>query len=149
MAIIETLKDNKLIGGTDNTEVYPITSTQAVYCQDPSGAVPVGRKPKLEDRLKDIEAHLDSAVDFEGVLRGSYKVVNVVQDMTISEAPAEGTEIDVIYTNNTAHEVILTIVASQHVKTPLAQDIILIVLPGGYGEVNYSNISGTIYVRGV
>ena len=31
MAYIKKLKDNELIGGTDNTDVYPVTSTEAVY----------------------------------------------------------------------------------------------------------------------
>lgn len=31
MAYIKKLKDNELIGGVDETDVYPITSTQAVY----------------------------------------------------------------------------------------------------------------------
>ena len=31
MAYIKKLKNNELIGGTDNTDVYPVTSTEAVY----------------------------------------------------------------------------------------------------------------------
>lgn len=31
MAIIKKLKDNELIGGIDNTDVYPVTHTRAVY----------------------------------------------------------------------------------------------------------------------
>lgn len=34
MAYIKKLKDNELIGGIDETDVYPITSTQAVYDND-------------------------------------------------------------------------------------------------------------------
>ena len=60
MAYIKTLKDNELIGGQDNTDVYPITSTQAVSSQKPDGTIPKGRKPLLEDRLEDIEKNADS-----------------------------------------------------------------------------------------
>ena len=31
MAKIKVLKDNELVGGTDNTSMYPVTSTKAVY----------------------------------------------------------------------------------------------------------------------
>ena len=56
MAYIKTLKDNELIGGTDNTDVYPVTTTQAIYSQRPDGRVPEGIKhQKLEDRLEDHE----------------------------------------------------------------------------------------------
>ena len=56
MAYIKTLKDNELIGGTDNTDVYPISTTQAIYSQKPDGTIPEGIKhQKLEDRLFDHE----------------------------------------------------------------------------------------------
>lgn len=31
MAYIKRLKDNELVGGTDNTDVYPLTTAKAVY----------------------------------------------------------------------------------------------------------------------
>ena len=56
MAYIKTLKDNELIGGTDNTDVYPVTTTQAIYSQKPDGTIPEGIKhQRLEDRLFDGE----------------------------------------------------------------------------------------------
>lgn len=56
MAYIKTLKDNELVGGTDNTDVYPVTTTQAIYSQMPDGTVPSGIKhQRLEERLKDHE----------------------------------------------------------------------------------------------
>lgn len=59
MAYIKTLKDNEYIGGTDNTDVYPVTTTQAVFSQDENGKVPDGVKhQKLEDRLQDDEADI-------------------------------------------------------------------------------------------
>lgn len=59
-AYIKTIKENELINGTDDTDVYPITSTQAIFSQTSEGGVPEGVKPKLEDRLKD---HEDDAKD--------------------------------------------------------------------------------------
>lgn len=56
MAYIKTLKDNELIGGTDNTDVYPVSTTQAIYSQKPDGTIPEGIKhQRLEDRLFDGE----------------------------------------------------------------------------------------------
>ena len=68
MAYIKTLKDNELVGGTDNKDVYPVSTTQALYSQDSEGNVrkktiedpdthlPVDVPEKLEDRLEDHEA---------------------------------------------------------------------------------------------
>ena len=56
MAYIKTLKDNELIGGTDNTDVYPISTTQAIFSQKPDGTIPSGiRHQRLEERLEDHE----------------------------------------------------------------------------------------------
>lgn len=56
MAYIKTLKDNELIGGTDNTDVYPVSTTQAIFSQKPDGTMPDGIKhQRLEERLFDGE----------------------------------------------------------------------------------------------
>lgn len=34
MGRIKKLKNNELVGGTDNTDVYPVTSTKAVFDED-------------------------------------------------------------------------------------------------------------------
>lgn len=57
MAYIKVIKDEELAGGVDNTEVYPVTTSQALYRQNPDGTVPPGIKhQKLEDSLQDIES---------------------------------------------------------------------------------------------
>lgn len=55
MAYIKTLKDNELIGGQDNTDIYPVTTSQAIYRQNSNGSKPDGVKQKLEDTLQDHE----------------------------------------------------------------------------------------------
>lgn len=50
MAYIKKLKNNELIGGTDNTDVYPVTSTKAVY--DPDN---VSQEDINNDRLERIQ----------------------------------------------------------------------------------------------
>ena len=52
------MKNNELIGGTDESPVYPVSSTQAIYSQDASGNIPEGKPKKLEDRLQGIEGTL-------------------------------------------------------------------------------------------
>lgn len=62
MAYIKVLKDNELIGGTDNTDVYPVTTTQAIFSQKDNGEVRLGEdgKPeRLEDRLAEIEFQIE------------------------------------------------------------------------------------------
>ena len=57
MAYIKVIKDEELAGGVDNTEVYPVTTSQALYRQNPDGTIPTGIKhQKLEDSLQDIES---------------------------------------------------------------------------------------------
>ena len=59
MAYIKTLKDNELIGGQDNTDIYPVTTTQAIFSQKPDGTVPEGRKQLLEERLEEDERNTE------------------------------------------------------------------------------------------
>ena len=70
MAYIKTLKNNELIGGKDNTDVYPVSTTQAIFSQKPDGTIPEGIKhQRLEDRLQDIEE------DTRGLYKESEKLV--------------------------------------------------------------------------
>ena len=57
MAHIKTLKNNELIGGQDNSDVYPISSSQAIFRQNPDGSIPEGiQHQRLEESLQDHEA---------------------------------------------------------------------------------------------
>ena len=57
-AKIQLLKNSNLVGGTDDTIVYPVTTTQAVFSQGANGEVPSGKKKRLEDRLQKIEGDI-------------------------------------------------------------------------------------------
>lgn len=84
-----------------------------------------------------------------GTLKGSYSVVSVTADATVSGVnPAQGTEIDILYVNNTNAEHIVTIPASTY-RTNTGENLLLVIPAGWYAEANYSNIGGTIYVRGM
>lgn len=58
---METRKiyERDLVGGSScKTQVWPVSSTQAVYSHDVNGNLPDGVEPILEDRLQVIEATL-------------------------------------------------------------------------------------------
>ena len=61
MAKLKILKDTELVGGLNNEDVYPVTSTQAIYSHyvDGQGNLHVREKngvpEKIEDRLQDQE----------------------------------------------------------------------------------------------
>lgn len=51
--------ESNLVGGSScKTQVWPVSSTQAVYSHDVNGDLPDGVEPILEDRLQVIEAKL-------------------------------------------------------------------------------------------
>lgn len=54
-AHIKVLKENELVNGIDNSDVYPVTSSQAIFRQNPNGSKPEGVKQRLEDTLQDHE----------------------------------------------------------------------------------------------
>ena len=66
MAYIKKLKDNELIGGTDNTDMYPVTSTEAVY--NPEGVT-----------QEYINNHIDGSKIVDGTITN-----NKIADSTIS-----------------------------------------------------------------
>lgn len=58
MGYIMTLKANKLLGGTDNSDIYPVTATQAVFDSEGNS---------LEQRLKDAMAGSDTAIPIDDI----------------------------------------------------------------------------------
>lgn len=71
MAYIKTLKDNELVGGTDQSDVYPVSSTQAIFSQKSDGTVPIGIKgnkvPRLEDRLSEMQDVITAMLPYDDV----------------------------------------------------------------------------------
>lgn len=58
MAKIRKLKDLHLVGGVCDVQIYPETSTSAVYSRDKDDNPIEGVADILEDRLEDIEGKL-------------------------------------------------------------------------------------------
>ena len=63
MASIYKIKESELIGGVSNDDLYPVTSTQAVYSQGSDGSKPYGVAKILEDRLQEGEQSLNNLSD--------------------------------------------------------------------------------------
>ena len=83
MAYIHKIKEKEIIGGTEDIDLYPVTSTQAVYSQNKNGAVPAGVEPKLEDRLSKHEEgiqYLDAAV-----VENTQEITNIRQNTYTKE----------------------------------------------------------------
>lgn len=82
-----------------------------------------------------------------GYLKGSVRVVSVTSSLNNqTTSVAAGHQETVIYANNgTEH----TVSISTSYKSPDGQQINLTIPANGYGEVNFLNVGGTIYARGV
>ena len=107
MAYIKTLKDNELIGGQDNTDVYPISTTQALYSHDDLGNVRMSKtnpnKPEtLEERLTNHEENIEKLHhNFERVpnivneILADTKIVNIEGDVTNAADEEDLTSVNV------------------------------------------------------
>lgn len=86
-------------------------------------------------------------LDMDNILKGKYKTVTATSNIIASESPASGMETDVLYVNNGSSTITVT-ASAQVYRTPNGNDLVVQVSPGMYGEINYTNINGVIYVRG-
>lgn len=92
---------------------------------------------------------IEPITSLDGVLKGSVRVVNVTGNLTNqTTSVTAGQQETVIYANNgTEHTVAIS--TSSGYKTPDGKEIKLTIPANGYGEVNFLNVGGTIYARGV
>ena len=81
-------------------------------------------------------------------IKGVTKVIHITEDMQLSENPDENTQTDVVIVNDT-DETHFVGVSNQGYRTPDGNIMSVSVPVGGYAEVNFLNINGTIFVRGV
>ena len=88
-----------------------------------------------------------TTLDTNLILKGKYKTVHTTTNIVVSEQPASGTEIDVIYINDGNTSVTVTANAQVY-KTITGSDLVVTIPPGMYGEINFTNVNGVIYVRG-
>ena len=85
-------------------------------------------------------------------VQASMSVVAISVDTSsacgITGAGNTGKTETIIYTNSGSSDLTVT-VPTTNIQTPDGQAIELTCQAGGYCEVNYINISGTIYARGI
>ena len=81
-------------------------------------------------------------------IMGTTKVLQLVENTVADEEPDENTQIDVIYVNDTDEEHTVG-VDNEKFRTPDGELLIITVPVGGYCEINFINIGGTIFVRGL
>ena len=74
--------------------------------------------------------------------------VNTSSVCSITGAGNSGKTETIIYTNSGSSDLTVT-VPTTNIQTPDGDPIELTCLSGGYCEVNYININGTIYARGI
>lgn len=80
-------------------------------------------------------------------LKGSCEVIELEDNITVSDTVSDGEQKTIIYTNNTIHELTVTIPNNIY-RTPDG-DIVSITVPvGGYSEVSLLNAGGVIFARG-
>lgn len=72
---------------------------------------------------------------------------NTSSSCSITGGSNDGKTQTIIYTNSTASD--LTVTVPTTYETPDGQAIELTCVAGGYSEVNYINVNGTIYARGL
>ena len=97
----------------------------------------------------EIDAGIDRAYDN---VQASMSVVAISADTSsvcgITGAGNSGKTETIIYTNSGSSDLTVT-VPTTNIQTPDGQAIELTCPAGGYCEVNYINIGGTIYARGI
>lgn len=105
--------------------------------------ITTGADEVMDDALQKRQSELNRVM-----LRGSAQVVNVSSNLSVSEMAVESShQVDVIYENTSQTEVTVTI-GGGSLKTPDGGALSLSIPAGGYGEANFMNVGGTVYVRG-
>ena len=77
------------------------------------------------------------------------KNIYLIEDITLKEKCNFDEEVNCILYNNTNSDKTVTVKSENIYLTPDNEDLILLVKPGSYSEVNFLNIDGIYYVRGV
>ena len=81
-------------------------------------------------------------------IRGVTKVVQLEGNIIAEESPDENTQTDVIYVNDTGEQHTVG-VSHESYRTPDGRLMVVTVPAGGYAEINFLNIGGTVFVRGL
>lgn len=97
---------------------------------------------------KTIEDYFNEIVTDPKSIHGSYKVINITENIIVKEVTNEETQLIVLYVNNTSDELSVTVINSEIYKTPTGENLEIYIPAGGYGEVNFLNIGGIYFIKG-
>jgi len=82
------------------------------------------------------------------IIKGVTKLVQLTGNILADEEPDVNTQTDVIYVNDDAEQHTVG-VNNEVYRTPDGELMVIVVPSHGYAEINFLNIGGTIFVRGL
>ena len=102
-----------------------------------------GADEVMDDALQKRQSELNAQF-----IRGMVMVQTISQNTTIDSIDVEeGSQVDVLYVNNTISELTVTI-SIGGARTPNGGLVVLTIPAGGYGEANYLMTGNVLFVRG-
>jgi hypothetical protein len=105
--------------------------------------ITTGADEVMDDALQKRQSELNAQF-----VRGMVMVQTISQNTTIDSIDVEeGSQVDVLYVNNTASE-LTVIISIGGARTPDGGSVVLTVPAGGYGEANYLRTGNVLFVRG-
>lgn len=105
--------------------------------------ITTGADEVMDDALHKKQSELNAQF-----IRGMVMVQTISQNTIIDSIDVEeGSQVDVLYVNNTISELTVTI-SIGGARTPNGDLVVLTVPAGGYGEANYLRTGNVLFVRG-
>ena len=105
--------------------------------------ITTGADEVMDDVLQKRQSELNAQF-----IRGMVIVQTISQNTIIDSIDVEeGSQVDVLYVNNTINELTVTI-SIDGTRTPNGGLVVLTIPAGGYGEANYLRTGNMLFVRG-
>ena len=105
--------------------------------------ITTGADEVMDDALQKRQSELNAQF-----IRGMVMVQTISQNTIIDSIEVEeGSQVDVLYVNNTISELTVTI-SIGGARTPNGGLVVLTIPAGGYGEANYLRTGNVLFVRG-
>ena len=105
--------------------------------------ITTGASEVMDDVLQKRQSELNAQF-----IRGMVMVQTISQNTIIDSIDVEeGSQVDVLYVNNTISELTVTI-SIDGARTPNGGLVVLTIPAGGYGEANYLRTGNVLFVRG-
>lgn len=105
--------------------------------------ITTGADEVMDDALQKRQSELNAQF-----IRGIVRVQTISQNTIIDSIDVEeGSQVDVLYVNDTMSELTVTISIGD-ARTPNGGLVVLTIPAGGYGEANYLRTGNVLFVRG-